>query len=74
MNVKISQIEGEEWHLKSEFEKKEKEFFQKEAAEKEQLEKETDAKAWELGHHIADEKVHALFQEKIKEYKNEITE
>ena len=55
MNTKIAQIEGEEMHMKNEFEKKEREFFQKEQAEKEKLEKETDQKAWELGHHIADE-------------------
>jgi len=60
-------------HMKAEFERKEKEFYQKEQAEKEALEKETDQKSWEMGRHIADERVHTLLQDKIREYKNEIT-
>ena len=47
-------------HMKSEFEKKERDFFAKEQSEKDKLEKETDQKAWEMGHHIAEEKVHSL--------------
>ena len=73
MNIKIAEIEGEEMHMKAEFEKKEKEFYQKEQNERENLAKETDQKAWELGKHIADERVHTLLAIKIKEYKNEIT-